>query len=115
MKYYLIFIIFTLISCTDSSTLSSSIFPLTKTKIQDLLDNPPDRPPQLKEETISGCISVPATRFFQRLFVGSKSTGESCSITVHSDNTISVSFLDQTDIPSCEYQHPESSYRYFYS
>ena len=96
MKYYLIFIIFTLISCTDSST---SIFPLTRIKILYLLGNLPDQLPHLTEETISGCTFIPATSFFQRLFVGLERKGTSCSITIHSGNNISVRFfLNQINI-----------------
>ena len=112
MKYYLVIIFFIFNSCKGSSHSSASysaIFPLTKTKIQNLLKNPPVAPTRLKEETINGCISVPASGFFQRLFVGSESTGEQCSITIHSENKISLSFLNQANIPLIDTSTPQVS------
>ncbi len=110
MKFLLFFYFASLLGCTSSVTQNStdSIFPLTKNKIRNLLQNPPADTERLKEETVSGCISVPARDFFQRLFVGSESTGESCSITVHSNNEISVSFLSQKNIPFISTSRPDT-------
>lgn len=108
MKFFLIFCLIILNGCANSNASESngSIFPLTRNKIKNLLDNPPARSEKLEEETISGCISVPARGFFQRLFVGLESTGESCSITIHSNNKISVDFLRQTNIPLISTSQP---------
>ena len=108
MKFFLIFCFIILNGCASSTASESndSIFPLTRNKIKNLLDNPPARSEKLEEETISGCISVPARGFFQRLFVGSESTGESCSITIHSGNKISVDFLRQKNIPLISASQP---------
>ena len=109
MRFFLTFYFIILSGCTGSTALESSdfIFPLTRNKIKNLLRNPPARPEKLREETISGCASVPAKSFFQRTFVGQESTGESCSITVHSGNKISVSFLDQKNIQLISTSRPE--------
>ena len=40
----------------------------------------------------------PATSFIQRAMVGFETTGEICSIKVNEDNTIEVSFLEDTAI-----------------
>ena len=108
MKFFLIsYFGFMVLStgCSDSS--NGMIFsPLTRAKIQDLNDSSGHQK-KLKEETISGCISVPATSFFQRIFVGSESTGESCSVTIHPGNKVSVSFLDQKNIQLISTSNPQ--------
>ena len=93
MKYCCIILFpFTAIHCQSDSSLP----PLTKANVQDFLSNS-SRDQQLKQEVISGYVSVPATSFFQRVFVGSQATGESCTIAVRANNSVSVSFLrDQT-------------------
>ena len=52
----------------------------------------------LDEESLSpgklhGCVLVPAKGVIQRLVTGFEGTGESCSVTVRTDNTVQVSFL----------------------
>ena len=109
MKFFLIFCFIILTGCVNSTASESngSIFPLTRNKIKNLLENPPTRSEKLEEETISGCVSVPARGFFQRLFVGLESTGESCSITIHSSNKISVDFLRQKNIQLISTSQPD--------
>ena len=111
MKSFLIFVfsfVFLNVGCSNSSSeiTTESIFPLTKANIQNLNDSS-IRQEKLKEETISGCVSVPAKSFFQRIFVGLESTGESCSVTIHSGNKVSVSFLDQKNIQLMSTSSPQ--------
>ena len=73
--------------------------PLTKSHVQSLLTKPPRNQEKLKTGTLHGCVHVPARGFMQRLMVGSEMTGESCSVTVNRDNTVSVSFLGDAVIP----------------
>ena len=111
MKFFLIlyFSFFILnVGCSVSSDKSTdSLLSLTRVKVQELSNDHPVQQEQLTEETISGCISVPARGFFQRLFVGLESTGESCSLTVHSGNKVSVSFLSQKDIQLVSTSSPQ--------
>ena len=108
MKSFLIFCFgFVVLNTGCSNSSGGMIFsPLTKAKIQGLNDSS-GRHEKLKEETISGCISVPAKSFFQRIFVGSESTGESCSVTIHPGNKVSVSFLDQKNIQLISTSSPQ--------
>ena len=108
MKFFLILFFIILNGCANSTASESnnSMFPLTRNKIKNLLENPPTRFEKLEEETISGCVSVPARGFFQKLFVGLESTGESCSITIHPNNKISVNFLSQKNIPLISTSQP---------
>ena len=88
---------------------TDSIFPLTRDKIQKLSrENPINHSEKLKEETISGCAFIPATNFFQRVFVGIKGARESCSITVHSDNKVSINFLSRKNIQLLNTSQPNA-------
>ena len=109
MNFFLNFC-FVVLCCTgfSISKAAESIFPLTRTKIQNLLKNPPANQKKLKEEVIYGCISVPAKDFFQRIFVGSISTKEPCSIVIHPGNKVSVSFLNQKNIPLVSTSRPHA-------
>ena len=53
----------------------------------------------MRTETLEGCVSAPAKSFLQNLLVGEKFTGETCSVTVKPNNTVTVSFLGNIDIP----------------
>ncbi len=72
---------------------------ITKDAVRKLLENPPKNQEKLKQKTFNGCIAVPAKNLLQRLFVGLEFTGETCSVTVHQNNNISVSFLGNAVIP----------------
>ena len=50
---------------------------------------------KVSEGEYKGCVSVPAKNFFQRFFVGTKSTGESCSVTVrkNSENKVEMKVI----------------------
>lgn len=67
--------------------------PLTKENIKQLLEKPLQNQEQLKTGTFDGCVHVPATDFIQKIMVGFKRTGETCSVTVGENNTVEVSFL----------------------
>ena len=112
MKVFLIlcfgFMVFNTGCSTDSNANTSAIFPLTRAKVQDLLNDSSVDQEKLKEETISGCVSVPAQSFLQRVFVGSESTGEPCSVTIHPGNKISVSFLSQKNIQLVNTSRPQA-------
>ena len=66
---------------------------LTKENIKQQLKNPPQNQEQLKTGTFNGCVHVPATAFIQKMMVGFKITGETCSVTVGENNTVEISFL----------------------
>ena len=66
---------------------------LTKENTKQLLQNPPQNQEQLKTGTFNGCVHVPATDFIQKMMVGFKTTGETCSVTVGENNTVKISFL----------------------
>ena len=76
-----------------ASCVGSGAQPLTKENIRQLLENPPQNQEQLKTGTFDGCVHVSATDFIQKIMVGFKRTGETCSVTVSEDNTVEVSFL----------------------
>ncbi len=77
----------------------SAVQPLTKENNKKLLENPPQNQEQLKTGTFYGCVHVPATGFIQRIMVGFKRTGESCSVTVSEGNTVKINFLGDVAIP----------------
>ena len=108
MKNFLIFcfgFMVLKVGCSNSSN-GMTFSPLTRANIQNLNDSSVHQE-ELQEETISGCISVPATSLFQRIFVGSESTGESCSVTIHPGNKVSVSFLEQKNIQLMSTSSPQ--------
>ena len=73
---------------------------LTRAKVREVLRKPPfPGAPQLRAEIIRGCVSEPAKEFFQKLFVGGRFTGKSCTVAVKPNNIVSVSFLGNIDIP----------------
>ena len=107
--FFCCFLLFS--SCTGASLhhLTDSIFPLTREKIQKLSkESLINHSETLKEETISGCAFIPAKNFFQRIFVGLRSAGESCSITVHSNNKVSINFLNQKNIQLLNTSQPDA-------
>ena len=69
---------------------------LTRDRVQKLLQNPPQNQEKLNPGTFNGCILVPASDFIQKLMVGFELTGETCSATVHQDNSLSGDFLGDT-------------------
>ena len=73
--------------------------PLTKAYIENLLKNPSETQEILKEETLNGCVHIPARNPVKRLMVGFDRTGEACSVTVGRDNTVTVSFLGNKPVP----------------
>ncbi len=77
----------------------SSASSLTRRNIQDTISNPSSPGVQLLAQTYEGCESIPATGFIQRIMVGFEFTGETCSATVHSDQTVSVSFIGRDSYP----------------
>ena len=68
--------------------------PMTRETNRRLLENPPQSQEQLRLGTFHGCVHIPATEFFQKLMVGFERTGESCSVTVHENNNVEVSFIE---------------------
>ena len=91
---------FLLIFLFTNSCNGGSKSPLTRTNVRAALANPSENQPRLNQKTYQGCENVPAKNFFKRKFgVGFDFTGETCSITVHSGNTVSVSFLDSDSVP----------------
>ncbi|MDE0150998.1 MAG: hypothetical protein OXK80_00675 [Bdellovibrionales bacterium] len=68
--------------------------PLTRESNRELLENPPRNQEQLHTGTYYGCVHIPATEFFQKLMVGFERTGESCEVTVHDNNNVEVSFIE---------------------
>lgn len=72
----------------------------TKENVRKLLENPPPKSQnKLKQGTYNGCVSKPAKDFFQRILVGGRYTGETCSITVRPNNKVSLSFFEGAVIP----------------
>ena len=88
----ILFISVLFFACGGQSSPSS----LTRAHIQSLLKNPSSGDLRLREGRIQGYVSVPAKGFIQRIMVGSRATGENCSVEVRSGNPgnkITVSFL----------------------
>ena len=91
---YFLPIFFFITNCGSSAPQS-----LTKENNKKFLENPPQNQEQLKTGTFDGCVHVPATGFIQRIMVGFKRTGESCSVTVSEGNTVKISFLGDVVTP----------------
>ena len=90
------YLLFFTINCSSSSAQPPF---LTKEHNEQLLNNPLPNQEKLNTGTLHGCVHVPATNFVQKHTVGFKRTGESCSITIHENNTVQVSFLGDARIP----------------
>ena len=120
-KTYIFFILFVFIlipfpSCETKdqnndllpSTKNNGPFPLTRESVQQILrKTPPPNEQQLTVETLKGCVSVPAKKGLQKLFVGVNFTGEFCTVTVKPQNTVAVSFLGNIDIPLANTSTPD--------
>ena len=91
--------LFLIISLIVVSCSGSTVQPLTKEYMKDLFENPPQNQISLQEDTYNGCVHIPARNSVQRLMVGFERTGESCSITVSQNNTVTVSFVSDDPIP----------------
>ena len=72
---------------------------LTKDAVKQRLASPPQNREILITGTYPGCVSVPATDWIQKTMVGFEFTGETCSLTVHPNNIVSLSFLGNKQIP----------------
>ena len=95
-KSVFIFLIFSIVIVGCPSPVTQA---LTKQYVKNLFKNPPQRSFQLQEETYKGCVHIPARGLGQRLAVGFERTGESCSIVVGQNNTVTVSFVNDRSIP----------------
>ena len=73
--------------------------PLTREHVGNLFNNPAGNQVKLIEETLMGCVHIPARDPIQRAMVGFQRTGESCSITISRDNNVTVSFVGNNPIP----------------
>lgn len=93
-KVYCVFLFpLIIVSCSGSASQS-----LTKEYVESLFRNPAENQEKLLEETLIGCVHIPARGFVQRLMVGFERTGESCSVIVGQNNTVTVSFISNESI-----------------
>ena len=92
-------LVFICVSLSNCESRKNYVAPLTKAAIQQGLANPPQNRETLITGTYAGCVSIPATGWIQKTMVGSDFTGESCSLTVHPNNVVSLSFLGNKRIP----------------
>ncbi len=114
LQVFLLFLIGcggSLVACSDSpnKAVSSSASPpdLTKSYIQGLANPNPSSKQVLKQETVYGCVTVPAEGTWQNMWVGFEFTGEVCSVTVGSGNTVSVDFVEGGLIPVKSTSNPQ--------
>lgn len=104
MKFLLCFILAFSFFISCSGTASQ---PITKENVRKLLENPPPNQVQLKQGTFYGCEVKPVSifDFIQYFTTGGRNTGETCSIVVHPNNTVSLNFFEGVVIPLVSF-HP---------
>ena len=98
MKFFILFLILFIGGCADSQPSTSHPPQLTKPYIQQV-NRGPSNQEVLRQETVYGCVTVPAEGTWQNMWVGFKFTGDVCSVTVGPNNQVSVSFIGSNFIP----------------
>ena len=92
MKVFIFFLFFIFSSCDAFSPRAG--YTLTKDGIQKM--NPKEV--HLTAKTYYGCVSVPAKDRLKKYWVGFDLIGETCSVIVNKDKTVSVSFAPKKNI-----------------
>ena len=66
---------------------------LTRDRIQEIIDKSTHQTTYLIAQTYIGCERVPSKNWIHRIMIGLEFTGETCFVTIHTNQTVTVSFL----------------------